>query len=212
MVNKAIVEKLIDRAPIAVIVIGVLLIIIGAAGGLPIGDPPLQVEDFGWRITLSVIGGILMTVGLLLVWRGVSKKPTEEENPEGLKDPWSCNRTLRTGLEGAEDLSYAVKVLGDIHLWLSNDNSSIGTIQKNLWQVITDLEQEQSLYFVAYSSDMHKQLWALRRLSQIEPDKAKELMCWIIENPVISEQVKYTARQHLNEIIRRTNSKDDLPK
>ena len=69
MLDKTTIAKLIDRAPLAVIVIGVLVFVIGAAGGLPIGNPPLQVTDLAWRAGLGVMGLILVTAGLLLISR-----------------------------------------------------------------------------------------------------------------------------------------------
>lgn len=62
-------EKLIERAPLAVIVIGVIVFIIGAAGGLPLGNPPLQVTDLTWRVGLGAMGFILAVFGLLLLIR-----------------------------------------------------------------------------------------------------------------------------------------------
>ncbi len=69
MLDETTLAKLIDRAPLAVIVIGVLVFIIGAAGGLPIGNPPLQVTDFAWRVGLGLMGLILVAAGLLLLSR-----------------------------------------------------------------------------------------------------------------------------------------------
>lgn len=84
MLDKTAVAKLIDRAPLAVIVIGVLLLITGAAAGLPIGNPPLRVEDYGWRISVGAMGAILVTSGLLLLWRESTREKKEasiEKNP-----------------------------------------------------------------------------------------------------------------------------------
>ena len=69
MLDETTLAKLIDRAPLAVIVIGVLVFIIGAAGGLPIGNPPLQVTDFAWRAGLGIMGLTLVAAGLLLLSR-----------------------------------------------------------------------------------------------------------------------------------------------
>lgn len=69
MPDKSTIEKLIDSAPLAVILIGVVVVTLGAAGGLPIGNPPLQVTDPGWKIALGVMGAVLVLGGLLLVVR-----------------------------------------------------------------------------------------------------------------------------------------------
>jgi tetratricopeptide (TPR) repeat protein len=64
-----IIEKLLERIPLAVIVIGVVVFVMGAAGGLPLGNPPLQVTDPTWRVGLGVMGLILVGSGLLFIWR-----------------------------------------------------------------------------------------------------------------------------------------------
>jgi hypothetical protein len=84
MLEKTAVAKLIDRAPLAVIVIGVLLLITGAAGGLPIGEPPLQVADYGWRISVGAIGAILVISGLLLLWRETTRVQAEQQREKNL--------------------------------------------------------------------------------------------------------------------------------
>ena len=79
MLEKSSWDKLIERTPLAVIVIGVFLLIVGAAGGLPVGNPPLQVTDLAWRVGIGTMGVIISTVGLLLLIREErnSKQQTE---------------------------------------------------------------------------------------------------------------------------------------
>lgn len=66
-------NKLLERTPIVVILIGVIILIVGAAGGLPIGSPPLQITDWGWRLALGAMGLVLVSVGLLLLIRDSKK-------------------------------------------------------------------------------------------------------------------------------------------
>lgn len=83
MPGESIWEKLIERASLTVIVIGVIVLIISAAGGLPLGNPPLQIVDLIWRVVLGAMGFVLTIVGLVLLVReersgnlrrGVTKK------------------------------------------------------------------------------------------------------------------------------------------
>lgn len=67
MFDKETFEKILDRTPLFVIIIGLVIFIIGAAGGLPVGNPPLQVTDVAWRIALGVIGILLLLIGILLL-------------------------------------------------------------------------------------------------------------------------------------------------
>jgi hypoxanthine phosphoribosyltransferase len=69
------IESLVKNAPLAIVVIGVLLFVIGAAGGLPVGDPPLQVGDPAWRIGLAAMGILLAGVGVLSMLRAPQEDP-----------------------------------------------------------------------------------------------------------------------------------------
>jgi hypothetical protein len=69
-----VVETLADRAPLAIVVIGVFVFIVGAVGGLPVGNPPLQITDPAWRVGLGALGIILAAVGLLLQFRETTTK------------------------------------------------------------------------------------------------------------------------------------------
>lgn len=72
---KDVLVKLIERTPLFVIIIGLLVLIIGAAGGLPIGKTPLLVGDIKWRIALGVVGLLIVIVGILLLLK--EKKPSK---------------------------------------------------------------------------------------------------------------------------------------
>jgi hypothetical protein len=87
MISTSVIEKLIDNVPLAVIVIGVFMLIIGAAGGLPTGNPPLQVTDYTWRIGLGVIGVVLTGLGVLLLFH---ENGLIESNNGQTKDSVAC--------------------------------------------------------------------------------------------------------------------------
>lgn len=67
MFDKEAFEKILDRTPLFIVIIGLVIFIIGAAGGLPVGNPPLVVSDVAWRIALGIIGVLLLIVGILLL-------------------------------------------------------------------------------------------------------------------------------------------------
>lgn len=75
MPDKAIIEKLINNTPFALVLIGIFLFITGASGGWP--SLSLTVSQLGWQIALAVMGVIVAGTGGLLLWR---------ENTEKLSD------------------------------------------------------------------------------------------------------------------------------
>jgi hypothetical protein len=70
------VTKLIDNTPLAIIAIGLLLFVIGAAGGWP--SPKLQVNEPGWRIGLAIMGVAMSAMGAALIWRARTPGKIEE--------------------------------------------------------------------------------------------------------------------------------------
>jgi len=58
---------LLKNTPLALIVIGILLCIIGAAGGWPY--PTFKVDELAWRIILAFMGVIIAGTGILLLLR-----------------------------------------------------------------------------------------------------------------------------------------------
>lgn len=67
MPDKSTVDKLLEHAPLALIVMGVILIVIGASGGLTIGNLSLKIADAPWRLGVCVFGSILSMAGVVLL-------------------------------------------------------------------------------------------------------------------------------------------------
>jgi len=62
-----VIEALTNNSPLALIIIGLILFVISASSKLPYFDTPI--EDQGWRIALAVMGGVVASLGGLLLWR-----------------------------------------------------------------------------------------------------------------------------------------------
>jgi hypothetical protein len=80
MLDKDAVGKILDRTPLFIIIVGLIIFIIGAAGGLPIGDPPLQVSDTSWRLALGIVGILLLVIGILLLLRENATEKRQSKN------------------------------------------------------------------------------------------------------------------------------------
>ncbi|MCX6029480.1 MAG: hypothetical protein NT169_09285 [Chloroflexi bacterium] len=63
-------EKLVSNTSLALVVVGLLLFVIGAAGGWP--NPLLKVTEPGWRIALACIGAFVGGAGVLSLLRNKS--------------------------------------------------------------------------------------------------------------------------------------------
>jgi hypothetical protein len=72
---KALIEKLIENTPLAILVIGVILFVMGAAGGWP--NASLSVQDPRWKIALGVMGVVTAGFGGLSYWRERTRKTDE---------------------------------------------------------------------------------------------------------------------------------------
>jgi hypothetical protein len=67
MLDRSVLKKLVEHAPLAVTVMGVVVFLAAAAGGLPVGEPPLAVASVAWRIALALLGTGLAVAGVLLM-------------------------------------------------------------------------------------------------------------------------------------------------
>lgn len=139
--------------------------------------------------------------------------PSLEKKDLEKPSPWSerNKKTLKPGLDGASDLENLIKLFGEVSFWLVvNDTQIMRRIKNNLWEVIADLEIERDAYFAVHLHDIRRQLWILRRFTQIEKDKSEEVMNWIINNPNTPDKVRATAIQYLDEINRRLESRNNV--
>jgi hypothetical protein len=62
------VSELFKRTSITLIVLGTLLFLIAAIGGIPFAGTNGAIES-GWRITLAILGGILLLIGIVVILR-----------------------------------------------------------------------------------------------------------------------------------------------
>lgn len=92
-------ESLVKNAPLAIVVIGAILCVIGAAGGLPVGNPPLQVGDPAWRVGLAAVGILLVGVGILSMLR------TSDDAPH-----WVSSRRLEEQIEAVGKESIPINI------------------------------------------------------------------------------------------------------
>jgi len=93
LIEKEVIIKLIDRSPLAIVVIGSIFLIIGASGG--IWKWFLKVKETRWRVSLGIIGGILVGIGVLLIWRGEPPVPPPSCADYGIeKIVFLCHRGL----------------------------------------------------------------------------------------------------------------------
>jgi hypothetical protein len=86
-------KALIKNTPLALVVIGLFLILIAAAGGWD--KFYVKIPDVRWRIVLAVMGVVVAGFGALLVWRGTG----EVESSALAKE---CKLSITAPADGAE--------------------------------------------------------------------------------------------------------------
>ena len=58
-------ESVLKNTPIALVIIGLIVLLIGAAGIW--SNLPIQINELVWRKTVAIIGGIVSSIGVLLI-------------------------------------------------------------------------------------------------------------------------------------------------
>ncbi len=86
-------KALIKNTPLALVLIGLFLIVIGAAGGWD--KFYVKIPDLRWRIVLAIMGVVVAGFGALLIWRGTG----EAESSSLAKE---CKLTITAPTDGAE--------------------------------------------------------------------------------------------------------------
>jgi hypothetical protein len=82
-----------EHPSVLVIVIGASMLLVGAAGRIPLPSLPLEIRDPFGRIGLSSAGFILMVSGVVLMWREFGQvvnsksKYKERAASEGIRSP-----------------------------------------------------------------------------------------------------------------------------
>jgi hypothetical protein len=148
MLDKSSVEKILDRAPLALILIGVLIFIMGAAGGLPIGNPPLTVSDSGWRIGLGIVGVVLFVIGIMFLWK--------ETTNEGKNRPSSTKefKTLSESTSLLCDIASKEKEKLTIEIVAATGGTTISTILPSIIKNTSAPKIEISIFLVNKESPM----------------------------------------------------------
>lgn len=116
MSEKEIIAKLIDRAPIALVVIGAVLLIIAAAGGW--NNPSFQISEPIWRIIVGAVAIAIVALGGILGWREKTHDAISSELPNryGIKII-SPQEGASVGKWSTVSGTYALKPAGRVQLF-----------------------------------------------------------------------------------------------
>lgn len=127
MSSKSWYETLIENTPLAVIVVGLFLFIVGAAGGWP--TPKLEVNESGWRVALAIMGAVVAVSGGLILW--FERFKASQRNLSGIETKLS---TLPQGDPGREieGKYYAEDDRNYVNI-ISNISESIFKITNPVW-------------------------------------------------------------------------------
>jgi hypothetical protein len=91
-------NALIKNTKLAIIVIGLLLILMGAGGGF--SKLSLTIDGMGWRVALFLMGVVVAGFGALLIWRSSINENVNRESiisECALKISWPINGTALDG-------------------------------------------------------------------------------------------------------------------
>jgi hypothetical protein len=117
------IEKVLENTPLAVMVIGVFLFVIGAAAGFPKSE--LVVNQTGWRIAMAGMGVVVFLIGGLFFWR---------ERTRGGEVKQVSNKDWRIKITSHRDRdrvtgefpvtgSYSLRPSGDFVVWVLEQSS-----------------------------------------------------------------------------------------
>jgi hypothetical protein len=151
--KKSVPDKIIENAPLALTILGVVLVLIGAAGGIKFQQLQIPVIDSYGRVTLGLIGLLVVLFGILLIWR-------ERTRESIVKRPQNdYEKDLGTG--------YGIKITSPKR----NDRVSERFDVEGIYK--TKPTDENSIWIIEYRSDTHE-FWPKRPVV-FDPDNTWHL-------------------------------------
>ncbi len=78
------VKEILKRTSIFLIILGALLLVIGASGNISVSGFNLLLPDLASRLIVGIFGGILLIFGSFIAWRETYQKPSGETGKFGL--------------------------------------------------------------------------------------------------------------------------------
>ncbi len=82
---KEILQEVVKRTSASLIILGIILLILGASGGFTVSNFSLQILEVLPRVTIILVGIILVGFGIFLIWRDIRLSDTlkngDETNP-----------------------------------------------------------------------------------------------------------------------------------
>jgi hypothetical protein len=101
-------SELFKHVPLFLIVLGAVLLLVAALGGLPIGSQTFPVMDPVWRCILAGSGAVPLIIGIVLVVREYIQSNSKKEVkkiegtvPESVLEPTSARQLAKSGLKNA---------------------------------------------------------------------------------------------------------------
>ena len=114
-----ILAPLFKNTPLALVVIGLFFILIGAAGGVE--KLALVIDNLAWRIAIAGMGTVVSLFAALLIWRGSNADPGVPDVREfGLKITSTKTAGTQVNLEG----SYRRKPPEDMVVIIERNNKT----------------------------------------------------------------------------------------
>jgi hypothetical protein len=119
--TKDILEKLLERTALVILFAGVILLVLGAAGGITVGAFSLKITEIIWRVSISVIGVSLVGLGSVSFWK---------DTLEG-SDPITSKQTLHLSEWDADSFRKRLAIAKNICM-----------ISVSNYNLISDLSEE----------------------------------------------------------------------
>lgn len=102
--TKDVLEKLLERTALLIFLAGIILLVLGAAGGITIGSFSLNISEIIWRAVTSIVGVLLIGLGVVSFWKDTLKESNPSVSLASLRlSKWDVN-SFRERLSTATDI------------------------------------------------------------------------------------------------------------
>lgn len=182
--SNEVVEAIFEKTNFLILVLGILLVVLGASGGITLSSFSLVINELAWRVLICLVGLLLFGLSLILIWKETFKGITISSKKTEVK-VWNVEE-FKKRLIDATELCMVTVSNQDLLFLLLEDLKSFVKRGGKIRCLYMKPEGHLLEMVAARSIDVDQDINAL----QMQYDMSLKAMHYIAESALIKDSVQ----------------------
>ena len=139
--------------PVAFVLVGLIMLVVGATGAIPVGNPQPTISEPAFKIILVVLGSLLILAGPLFVWRELNLAKSADKALEG-KTGKSTGKTSADSFFTTSTEERALLEQAKEEIWLVQETGSLA-VERGFMALQKLIEKGGRVQILIASEDAH---------------------------------------------------------